>query len=178
MIALDIGRKTETTPKMQVSVADGNKVINNAMCSEFVWSMQGYKFLNKMRLLPLGGCDAVFGVDWMRQFSPITMDFNKLRLMFDRDGKKVVLKGTRSKTLGMVQQLTVNSFAKVIKKASFDVVGQLFSLSIDGTGGISTEENFWIHYLLNLLIFLRNQRSYHHIGLTITGFHCSLVAIQ
>lgn len=44
----------EPTLKLLVTVVDGSKVVSNAKCSSFKWSMQGYEFENVVRLLPLG----------------------------------------------------------------------------------------------------------------------------
>ena len=41
--------------------------------------MQGNEFKVDLRILELGGCDIVLGVDWMRMVSPLTFDFNKLK---------------------------------------------------------------------------------------------------
>jgi hypothetical protein len=37
--------------------------------------MQNYEFVADLRILKLGRCDIVLGVDWLRKFSPILFDF-------------------------------------------------------------------------------------------------------
>lgn len=40
-----------------------------------------------LRLLKLGDCDIVLGVDWVRQYNPIVFDFKELKLSFARESK-------------------------------------------------------------------------------------------
>lgn len=56
-----------------VQVADGG----NVSCSQFFrafqiqWSVQGYNFFTDFRVIPLLNYDAVLGMDWLEQFSPM-----------------------------------------------------------------------------------------------------------
>ena len=47
-----------------------------------------------LRVLELGGCNIVLGMDWMRTISPLTFDFNKLEVTMEVDGKKLTLVGS------------------------------------------------------------------------------------
>ena len=47
-----------------------------------------------LRVLELGGCDIVLGVDWMRTVSPLTFDFNKLEIMVEIEGRRLTLLGS------------------------------------------------------------------------------------
>ncbi|TXG48807.1 hypothetical protein EZV62_024682 [Acer yangbiense] len=49
-----------------VAVADRTKLTSNAFCRQLKWNMQGKKFQADLRLLPLGGCDMVLGIHWLR----------------------------------------------------------------------------------------------------------------
>lgn len=64
---------TGTLP-LSVTVANGQRVLSNSACNGFCWEMQGEKFETDLRLLQLGGCDVVLGVDWMKGVSPISFD--------------------------------------------------------------------------------------------------------
>lgn len=44
-------------------------------------------------ILDLDPCDLIIGVDWIWAFSPMTFDFRKLQLSFDKEGEKVYLYG-------------------------------------------------------------------------------------
>ena len=53
--------------------------------------MHGKEFEADLRLLKLGGYDIVLGVDWMKEVSPISFDFNKMEVTFEKDGKRRTL---------------------------------------------------------------------------------------
>ena len=55
--------------------------------------MGGHAFVVDLRILRLGGCHIVLGVDWMRTVSPLVFDFNTLEVTFDTGGHKITLKG-------------------------------------------------------------------------------------
>lgn len=46
-----------------------------------------------LRLLKLGKCDMVIGVDWLRVYSPILFDFMKMKISFKKDGRVIKLRG-------------------------------------------------------------------------------------
>lgn len=55
--------------------------------------MQGQEFQVDLRILELGGCDIVLGVDWMTTVSPLTFEFNKLEVTLDMGNSKLTLRG-------------------------------------------------------------------------------------
>ncbi|KAE8677721.1 UPF0603 protein [Hibiscus syriacus] len=59
---------------------------STAKSNKMSWKMQGYEFQHDFRVLSLGGSDMVLGVDWMKEFSPILMDFKAKTLSFDKEG--------------------------------------------------------------------------------------------
>lgn len=54
-----------TTP-VSVSVADGFIVTSYQQCKGLNWTIQGEEFFTYFRILPLGGIDAVLGVQWLK----------------------------------------------------------------------------------------------------------------
>ena len=84
---------TATTP-LSVTVANGNHMYSHYRCRNFKWLMHGQEFTMDLRVLELGGCDIVLGVDWMRTVSPLTFDFNKLEVEVDMGGKRLTLVGS------------------------------------------------------------------------------------
>jgi len=68
-------------------VANGNKIYSENKCVDLSWEIQRQEFITDLRLLKLGECDIVLGVDWMRIFNPIIFDFNKLEVTFE-EGRK------------------------------------------------------------------------------------------
>ena len=85
-------RMTATTP-LSVTVANGSKMYSHNQCKGFRWLMQGQEFQVDLRVLELGGCDIVLGVDWMRTVSPLTFNFNKLEVTMDMGSTKLTLMG-------------------------------------------------------------------------------------
>lgn len=83
----------QSTKPITVYVADGFKVHSNQECVGFHWTAQGEEFSNDFKILPLGGIDAVLGVQWLKDFNPTTFDFKELTLSFIKNGKTVVLQG-------------------------------------------------------------------------------------
>ena len=70
-------------------------MFSNQGCRKFEWKMQGTTFEFDIRLLKLGGCDMVLGVDWLREHSPLVFAFNQLQLSSVKKGKNIVLKGVQ-----------------------------------------------------------------------------------
>lgn len=82
----------ETTP-LSVLIANGSRMVSQSKCVGFRWMMNGHEFSADLRILRLGGCHVVLGVDWMRTISPLVFDFNTLEVTFDRGGQKITLVG-------------------------------------------------------------------------------------
>lgn len=59
------GHKIEETPDLFVTVADGTKLNSKGICRALTWEMQGEKFTVEARVLPIGGCDMVLGIQWL-----------------------------------------------------------------------------------------------------------------
>jgi len=87
--------------------------------------MQGEQFVTDLRLLKLGGCDIVLRVDWMKTISPISFNFNKLEVSFDRNGNKLTLVGSLDTSL--CKMITGNKLQKLLKNKLVQVA-QLFSI--------------------------------------------------
>lgn len=75
------------------------------------------------------GSEAVLGVQWLQTLGPVTFDFDKLKLMFDKDGKKVELRGTKEGTVSL-KVLTGKSFCKLLKKHKVGNIAQLFTITL------------------------------------------------
>lgn len=87
--------KLAGTLPLSVTVANGQKVLSRSSCNGFCWEMQGEEFETDLRLLQLGSCDVVLGVDWMKGVSPISFDFNKMEVSFEKEGRRMTLSGDK-----------------------------------------------------------------------------------
>lgn len=64
-LAQKIGCTIESIPDQAITVSDGNQIVCNHRCVEFVWTMNNKSFVAEVMLIPLGGCDMVLGVQWL-----------------------------------------------------------------------------------------------------------------
>ncbi|KAL4279043.1 hypothetical protein GQ457_03G021820 [Hibiscus cannabinus] len=83
-----------------------------------------------------GGSDMVLGVDWMRKYNLITMDFNKMTLTFSKADQCITLYGGLSQA-----SLNIISGDKMQKLTSKDpnLVGELYFLSVDTIASATPE---------------------------------------
>jgi len=79
------------TTLLLIMIANGCRMVSYYKCKEFRWMMEGYEFAMDLRILKLGGCHIVLGVDWIRTVSPLVFDFNTLEVTFDKEGWKITL---------------------------------------------------------------------------------------
>ncbi|KAL8171875.1 hypothetical protein V2J09_023679 [Rumex salicifolius] len=122
-VAMEVGFSLTEVAVMAVAVANGNKMFSHQSCQQFEWIMQKHKFAFDMRILKLGGCDMVLGVDWLRKFSPLTFDFKELKLSFMRDGEPIELVGFKEQA--MVQMIKGTRLQKLLNKNVPLVVTQI-----------------------------------------------------
>ena len=95
--------------------------------------MLGEPFEANLRLLGLGGCDVVLGVDWMKEVSPISFDFNRMEVSFEKGGRRWTLFGGRE--AGVCKMITGKKLQKVFKN-KWGWLTQLFSIvSVDEAPG-------------------------------------------
>lgn len=103
------------------------------MLPDLQWSTYGHKFNDEMRILALGGCDAVLGVEWLKKYSPVVFSFNQLSLTSTKDGKSITLKGiTEEPELRM----TSSGLQKVFKKKIGKLMGFLISITAESTNQV------------------------------------------
>jgi hypothetical protein len=61
----------ENSPVLAVIVVNGSIMLCDSYTAGFTWFMQGCEFVANLRILKLGRCDMVLGVDLLRKFLPI-----------------------------------------------------------------------------------------------------------
>ncbi|KAE8696106.1 hypothetical protein F3Y22_tig00110676pilonHSYRG00061 [Hibiscus syriacus] len=107
----DAGILVNTPYHLAITVANGQQLYSSARCNKVEWQMQGHSFVHDFRLLKLGGSDMVLGVYWMKLFSPILMDFNKLTLSFVHQDENIVIHGQQ--TSNVLQQISEATLLKM-----------------------------------------------------------------
>lgn len=102
---------TETTP-ISVKVANGQYMQTSKIVKDLTWWSQGATFTTPMRVLDLGGYDAILGMDWLQQHSPMTTDWDKKFISFPYKGQQVTLYGVPPITKQTVAEIPVQQLAK------------------------------------------------------------------
>ncbi|KAL5752022.1 hypothetical protein ACOSQ2_022529 [Xanthoceras sorbifolium] len=130
------GVEIEKTETLWVTVGGGGKTSSKAKCKEFTLAMQGVTFSTEMRLLTLGDCDAVLGMQWIKEIGPIMLNAKQLSMSFMKEGKWVSLQGIRTES--KLTHLTGKKVGSQLKKAhkQAEAVVQLYSLETEEKMGI------------------------------------------
>ncbi|KAE8675396.1 C2H2 and C2HC zinc fingers superfamily protein, putative isoform 1 [Hibiscus syriacus] len=125
----DAGIQINTAYPLAITVANGQQLFSSARCNKVKWEMQGHTFSHDFRLLKLGGSDMVLGVDWMKLFSPILMDFNNMTLSFDHEGEQICIQGQQPST--ELYQISGATLLKMSARDS-DIIGHIILLTMTG----------------------------------------------
>ncbi|KAL4272664.1 hypothetical protein GQ457_13G022100 [Hibiscus cannabinus] len=118
-----------TTP-LVITVANGEKLYSEAKAKQLQWKMQDHQFQHDFRVLTMGGSDMVLGVDWMKKYSPVSMDFNNMTLSFYKDTELIILKGGNPSST--IQCISGNKFQKLAEK-EMDLLGEIYLLTTEST---------------------------------------------
>lgn len=118
----------EVDKPMQVCVADGYKMICNERCKKFEWGTQGHKFCTDMRLIPLKGCNAVLGVQWLKTLGDCMFNFNTLTLSFSVGKDKIMLKGTSDGHQNSVAMITAVSLQEAWRKEQLSLLAYVCAI--------------------------------------------------
>lgn len=108
-----------------VKVASGELLECNSWIPELAWGMQSYSFTHSVFVMAAETYDMVLGVDWMRRYSPITIDFKALQSSFDFKGQTVKLQGGRGRSIQLKErkelQADSNSRARQLPQQTFSL---------------------------------------------------------
>lgn len=78
---------------VKVKIADGKILLCTHEIPDCDWLVQGVTFKTTFKILPLKCYDAILGMDWLVQFSPIEVQWAEKWLSFLYQGQRVQLKG-------------------------------------------------------------------------------------
>ncbi|XP_048596340.1 uncharacterized protein LOC106362703 [Brassica napus] len=106
-VAKGLGCSLIPTKPMSVVAASGD-LITKYKCNPLSWKMQGYGFSTEIRTLPLGCSDLVLGVQWLSTLGPILWDFLNLRMEFNFQGLKHVLRGVSPNSAKVINGSSLN----------------------------------------------------------------------
>lgn len=90
--------KLTTSPiaTQKVKMANGHRMTTSQQVKNLTWYIQGHSFSKDMIVLDTLPYDAIQGYDWLRQYSPMTCDWQAKTLQFQHQGKQILLKGIPS----------------------------------------------------------------------------------
>lgn len=117
-IAKGLGCSLKPIKPMSVVAASGD-LVTKYKCSSFAWKMQGYGFKAEIRTLPLGCSDLVLGVQWLSTLGPILWGFLNLRMEFNFNGLKHVLRGISPNSSKVISGSSLNKLILQEPKNSF-----------------------------------------------------------
>ncbi|XP_039044642.1 uncharacterized protein LOC120184185 [Hibiscus syriacus] len=122
------GQELEETNPLVITVANGDKLYSTSKSKQLSWEMQDFLFAYDFRVLPLGGSDMVLGVDWMKKYSPVLMDFNNMTLSFKMGDQEIVLRGGLHTTAMRI--ISSNKMQKLMIKNP-EAVGEIYMLNAE-----------------------------------------------
>lgn len=109
----------------EVAVANGEKLRSAGRCRGVCLALHGEPICVDLYLLPLVGCDAVLGAQWLSTLGPILWDFSKLSMKFSNGGKEVLLQGEASAEAQIVGE---EEMGRELRKQKEGAILQIFSL--------------------------------------------------
>lgn len=76
---------------MVVMLANGDKLVTDTKCEALQFSLQGQEFTGDIRILDITSYDLILGIDWLRQFRAMQIDWLEKSVSFEKDGKFIKL---------------------------------------------------------------------------------------
>jgi hypothetical protein len=105
----------QTTSPISVKLANGKFMPCDQVVHQLSWWCQGETFTTDMRVLELGAYDAILGIDWLKQFSPMVTDWENHCLAFSHNNKFITLRGVLAPPLESIKELPVEQLLKWYK---------------------------------------------------------------
>ena len=79
------------------------------------WWCQGHTFTTSMHVLSLEAYDAILGMDWLKQHSPMVTDWENHCLAFSRKNQMIQLRGIEAPPANAMKELPVEQLLKWYK---------------------------------------------------------------
>nr|XP_027123207.1 uncharacterized protein LOC113739959 [Coffea arabica] len=124
VIGMDIGYQWVDQP-FSVIMGNGSCVTSNAICNGVQWRINQHNFRYNLKVMELGGWDIILGVDWMTHFSPITFDFQQLRISLHHEGDEIHLHGQADNCdMDLIRGKDLRTFIEYKKQMCMAMCGQ------------------------------------------------------
>jgi hypothetical protein len=109
----------------QIMIANGGSMKCGGCCENVRLQIGDYNLKSHMFAIDMGGCDIVFGAEWLRTLGPILMDFQNLTMQFDQGSHKHKFQGI---TTGSPKIISSHRMEKLLKKGHSGVIAQLHAI--------------------------------------------------
>lgn len=77
---------------LTIIITNRNVIRCNSHCPKLTWFIQGHEFQVDLKVLKLGRCDVVHGVNWLRVYSLILFNFIKIKLSLRKEENDIIKK--------------------------------------------------------------------------------------
>ena len=114
-------------PECQVMVANAGTINCSGKCHNIKLTMGEYVLNSPILSIPMGGVDAVLGVQWLQSLGTVAFNFQELFLKFFSKGKEVEFRGITGKPRSI---LSSNVMKNIVKKEKRGVIAKLCSLEV------------------------------------------------
>lgn len=123
-----LGLAVTDIPLSQVIIADGGVMQCDKLAIGVEWWCQGHSFTNDLKVLKLGGYDIILGMDWLEHHSPMWIHWQRKKLRFTYQGKKINLVGVKE-NLSDCKSVTSKQLKGMLKTGAVSQVVQLCSIA-------------------------------------------------
>jgi hypothetical protein len=106
------------TTVFTVTIANRNVIRCNSHCPKLTWFIQGHEFQSNLKVLKLGRCDVIHGIDWLWVYSPILFNFIKMKLSLRKEERMI--------NVAELQIIGVTKMHKSLKDAVYRFIGKFF----------------------------------------------------
>lgn len=108
----------QTTPlsaPLKVKVANGQYMDCSSEVKDLEWWINGTTFQTDMKVVPLGGYDAILGMDWLARWGKMTCHWQERWIEFEYKGKTVTLTDMPDTPPTQIQEMSVEELEKSLK---------------------------------------------------------------
>jgi hypothetical protein len=132
------GCEISPAPALPVKVANGELMVSREQVKGLNWWSQGNTFSTDMRLLDLGAYDAILGVNWLKQFGKMTIDWAAKYLSFQYNGNEITLQGIVAQPTQQVSEVSAEQLQKLCNGNEVWALAVVDSSSVQSSSEQST----------------------------------------
>ncbi|CAB4313151.1 unnamed protein product [Prunus armeniaca] len=119
MVKNKLGWKLDQSHICDVMITNGGQVQSKGCCAVVPLAIGTYIYTSDMFALPLGGCDIVLGVQWLRTLCPILWDFKRLTMKFWHGNEQICLSSSKPHPS---QPISCHQMDKLLQSGYYGVI--------------------------------------------------------